>query len=170
MSVVENHTKVGDNALVAPDVEVASSVTIGSGSFLGVGAKIDPKNTVGASALIGAGSVVARDIPSHVVVFGHPAGRVRSAIENDEAYTEEAIVTASRFLNSRMLQTGKTKGQTQKLDKPTISHEINTLENWHIHPHCLLIERFNFIWPSVLDKPRRSLNIIAKNLESICFV
>ena len=98
--------------LLAPGVAVASSVTPGSYSFLGVGTKVSPESTIDAGALIGAGSVEVKDIMPHVVAFGHRECRVRRAKEDDEVPTAYAIATASRLLNSRMLQIGKSRGRT----------------------------------------------------------
>jgi serine acetyltransferase len=46
---------------------------IGAGAQIGVNVTILPFVRIGAGALIGAGSVVTRDIPAAVVAFGHPA-------------------------------------------------------------------------------------------------
>jgi acetyltransferase-like isoleucine patch superfamily enzyme len=46
---------------------------IGAGAQIGVNVTILPFVRIGAGALIGAGSVVTRDIPAVVVAFGNPA-------------------------------------------------------------------------------------------------
>ena len=46
---------------------------IGAGAQIGVNVTILPYVRIGAGALIGAGSVVTRDIPAAVVAFGNPA-------------------------------------------------------------------------------------------------
>jgi acetyltransferase-like isoleucine patch superfamily enzyme len=52
-------------------------VTIERGAHLGFGAIIMPGVTVGEQALVGAGAVVTRDVPSLSVVVGNPARVVR---------------------------------------------------------------------------------------------
>jgi acetyltransferase-like isoleucine patch superfamily enzyme len=55
------------------------TTTVGRGASLGGGAVILPGVTIGAFAMVGAGSVVTRDVPPHALVVGNPArvvGRV----------------------------------------------------------------------------------------------
>lgn len=51
--------------------------TIRRGASVGAGAVILPGVTIGERALVGAGAVVTRDVPSDVVVAGNPARVVR---------------------------------------------------------------------------------------------
>jgi acetyltransferase-like isoleucine patch superfamily enzyme len=48
-------------------------VRIDDGAFIGINAVILPGVRVGRNAVVGAGSVVTRDVPSHSVVAGNPA-------------------------------------------------------------------------------------------------
>ncbi|MEP6715139.1 MAG: acyltransferase [Terriglobia bacterium] len=48
------------------------------GASIGSGATILSNVTVGESAIVGAGSVVTRDVPSHSIVAGNPARFIRS--------------------------------------------------------------------------------------------
>lgn len=57
---------------------------IGSDVWIGGGAIICPGVTIGAKAVIGAGSVVTRDIPAGVLAAGNPC-RVIRPIEQDDA-------------------------------------------------------------------------------------
>jgi acetyltransferase-like isoleucine patch superfamily enzyme len=50
------------------------------GASIGSGATILANVTIGENALVGAGSVVTRDVPPHAIVAGNPA-RVRRSIE-----------------------------------------------------------------------------------------
>jgi len=54
---------------------------IGAGTQIGVNVTILPFVRIGAGALIGAGSVVTRDIPAGVVAFGNPAVPRRKVAE-----------------------------------------------------------------------------------------
>ena len=47
--------------------------TIGRGARIGVNVTLLPHITIGQGALVGAGSVVTRDIPARCVAYGNPA-------------------------------------------------------------------------------------------------
>lgn len=55
------------------------------GASIGSGATILSKVTVGENAIVGAGSVVTRDVPANAVVAGNPARFLRTAIKTCEA-------------------------------------------------------------------------------------
>ena len=57
-------------------IEGARPIRIGSNVWIGGGAIVLPGVTIGDDAVIGAGSVVTRDVPAGMVVVGNPA-RVR---------------------------------------------------------------------------------------------
>lgn len=61
--------------------EQALPITIGDGVWIGGGAIVCPGVSIGENSVIGAGSVVTRDIPAGVVAYGNPA---RVAREVDE--------------------------------------------------------------------------------------
>lgn len=87
---------IGNNVLFGPSVQIytathpisaaarrlwlesAKPITIGSDVWVGGGAIICPGVTIGDRSVIGAGSVVTRDIPSDVIVAGHPARVIRA--------------------------------------------------------------------------------------------
>ncbi|KQY35273.1 hypothetical protein ASD21_10795 [Caulobacter sp. Root1455] len=52
---------------------VVSGVTVRYGASIGGGAILTPGVTIGRWALVGAGSVVAKDVPDHALVVGNPA-------------------------------------------------------------------------------------------------
>lgn len=69
--------------------EYAQPVTIGEGAWLGAHVVVSPGVTIGARAVIGAGSIVTRDIPSDVVAVGNPCRVVRDITEQDrQAYLD----------------------------------------------------------------------------------
>ena len=90
--------RIGSNVLFGPSVQIytathpiraserctwleaARTVEIGSDVWVGGGAIICPGVKIGARTVIGAGSVVTRDIPADVVAVGNPC-RVLRAIE-----------------------------------------------------------------------------------------
>jgi maltose O-acetyltransferase len=86
-----NYVYLGNNVLIAPKVqiytayhpldattrrsglEMAAPITIGDDVWIGGGAIICPGVSIGNNAVIGAGSVVTKDIPANVVAAGNPA-------------------------------------------------------------------------------------------------
>ena len=61
----------------ASGIESGKPVTIGDRVWLGGGAIICPGVTIGADSVIGAGSIVTRDIPAGVLAAGNPARVIR---------------------------------------------------------------------------------------------
>ncbi len=61
--------------------EYGAPITIGADVWVGGGAIICPGVTIGDRAIIGAGSVVTRDVPPAVVAVGNPCRVVRSLAE-----------------------------------------------------------------------------------------
>jgi putative colanic acid biosynthesis acetyltransferase WcaF len=56
---------------------ITAKITIGEDAFIGARAFILPGITVGARSVIGAGSVVTRDVPADVVAAGNPCKVIR---------------------------------------------------------------------------------------------
>ena len=57
--------------------EAAEPITIGDNVWLGGGVIVCPGVTIGADTVVGAGSVVTRDLPPFVVAGGMPARVIR---------------------------------------------------------------------------------------------
>ena len=57
--------------------EAAQPITIGDNVWLGGGVIVLPGVSIGANTVVGAGSVVTRDLPADVVAVGNPARVVR---------------------------------------------------------------------------------------------
>jgi len=90
-----NKIIIGDEVQIAPGVHIytathpldadarrkglerALPVTIGSGVWLGGRAIICPGVTIGENSVIGAGSVVTRDLPANVLAAGNPCRIIR---------------------------------------------------------------------------------------------
>jgi acetyltransferase-like isoleucine patch superfamily enzyme len=64
-----------------PDIDVFGPIVIGNNVFIGMDSMILPGVTIGDDCVIGAGSVVSRDVPSGSVAVGTPARVVRSVAE-----------------------------------------------------------------------------------------
>lgn len=81
---IAQFTVIEDNVFLAPGVTIANDKypidknnligpTICSGARIGVNSTILPNIRIGRNALIGAGSVVTRDVPDGKIVYGVPA-------------------------------------------------------------------------------------------------
>ena len=83
---VAQFTTIEDDAFLAPGVSIANDMrplcaecthaggpTIKRGARIGVNVTILPRVTIGEYALVGAGSVVTKDVPPYAVVYGNPA-------------------------------------------------------------------------------------------------
>lgn len=99
--VDDTHIYVGDCTMFAPNVTVATAghpiapclrkygiqynapVRIGENCWIGARALIMPGVTIGDNTVIGAGSVVTKDIPSNVVAVGNPCRVMREINEQD---------------------------------------------------------------------------------------
>jgi sugar O-acyltransferase (sialic acid O-acetyltransferase NeuD family) len=77
-SNVAHDTVIGDWCQINTHCGVNGNVTLGEGVFLGSHACLVPGVKVGAWTFVGAGSVVIRNLPPRVKVFGNPARPVVS--------------------------------------------------------------------------------------------
>lgn len=82
-----NNTKVGDNVFIGPNVTMtddkyptagnseytAQPPTLDDGCSIGAGSILLPGVRIGHDALVGAGSVVTRDVKPYAIVKGNPA-------------------------------------------------------------------------------------------------
>ena len=93
---------IGDHVFIAPNVvittaghaidrdqrarglEIALPITIGNHVWMGANVCILPGVTVGSNVVIGAGSVVTRDIPNNVIAVGNPCRVLRAITEEDK--------------------------------------------------------------------------------------
>ncbi len=104
MLVDDGEIIIGDNVMIAPNVILCSAthpispnlrekgtqynlpVKIGNRVWIGANSVVLPGVTIGDNSVIGAGSVVNRDIPSNLVAFGNPCKVHREITEEDEIY------------------------------------------------------------------------------------
>ena len=71
--VVEHDCVLAEGVHVSPNATIAGGVRIGRLSWIGAGATIIEQRTVGESVIVGAGSVVIRDVGDGLTVVGSPA-------------------------------------------------------------------------------------------------
>jgi len=70
---VGHDSSLGRLVTLSPGVNVSGHVTIEDGAFVGSGAVIIENTRIGAGSIVGAGSVVTKDVPPKVVAVGVPA-------------------------------------------------------------------------------------------------
>lgn len=83
-----------DGALKGPDDWLVSGVTVEEGASIGGGCTVLPGVKVGRFALVGAGSVVTRDVPYHGLVFGNPAHLVAYVCECGARLRGDGVCTS----------------------------------------------------------------------------
>lgn len=102
--VDDTHIYVGDHTMIGPNVTIATAghpilpelrerslqynapIHIGRNCWIGAGALILPGVSIGHDTVIGAGSVVTKDIPSGVVAVGNPCRVLREIGEHDRQF------------------------------------------------------------------------------------
>ncbi len=102
--VDDTHIYIGDHTMIGPNVVIATGghpllpelrqkgyqynapVYIGKNCWIGAGAIIVPGITIGDHSVIGAGSVVTKDIPSNVLAVGNPCKVLREISDYDREY------------------------------------------------------------------------------------
>lgn len=102
--VDDTHIYVGDGTMFGPNVVLATAghpilpelrekqyqfnmpIHIGKNCWFGAGVLVMPGVTIGDNSVIGAGSVVTKDIPANVVAVGNPCRVLREINEHDREY------------------------------------------------------------------------------------
>ncbi len=102
--VDDTHIYIGDCTMIGPNVTLATAghpilpelrvkglqfnmpVHIGKNCWLGAGVVVMPGVTIGDNSVIGAGSIVTKDIPANVVAVGNPCRVLRKIGEHDREY------------------------------------------------------------------------------------
>jgi galactoside O-acetyltransferase len=102
--VDDTHIYVGDYTMLGPNVVLATAghpilpelrplayqfnmpVHIGKNCWLGAGVVVLPGVTIGDNSVIGAGSIVTKDIPANVVAVGNPCKVLREINDHDKEY------------------------------------------------------------------------------------
>ena len=102
--VDDTHIYVGDNTMLGPNVVLATAghpilpelrvqgyqynmpIRIGKNCWLGAGVIVLPGITIGDNVVIGAGSVVTKDLPDNVIAAGNPCKVLRAVNERDKEY------------------------------------------------------------------------------------
>lgn len=77
MAIVGHDVQVAEDAVISAMVNLGGAVKVGRRAYVGMGAIIREKLTVGADSIVSMGSVVHRDVPEEVIAMGDPARVVR---------------------------------------------------------------------------------------------
>lgn len=72
-ALISHESVIGSSVFVAHGVVMSGCVIVEDGVFIGAGAVIVPRVRIGAWSMVGAGSVVTKDIPPGSVAVGNPA-------------------------------------------------------------------------------------------------
>ena len=106
---------VGDNVMLGPKVALYAvnhaidpavrsqghdypvPITIGSNVWIGGSVVVCPGVTIGDNTVIGAGSVVTKDIPSNVVAAGNPCRVIRPITQEDTDYWNRQLELRRRM-------------------------------------------------------------------------
>ena len=109
-AVDDTHIYVGDYTMIGPNVTLATAghpilpelrkeayqfnmpIHIGKNCWLGAGVIVLPGVTIGDNTVIGAGSVVTKDIPQGVIAVGNPCKVMRKITEEDKLNLKENFV------------------------------------------------------------------------------
>lgn len=105
LTLVDDTTiTIGDYTMIGPNVTLAAAghpvlpelreqglqynapVVIGRNCWLGAGVLVMPGVTIGDNTVVGAGSVVTKDLPANVVAVGNPCRVLRSIGEKDREF------------------------------------------------------------------------------------
>lgn len=70
---VDHDGRIGSHSHLCPGVRLAGAVTVGERTMLGTGSCCIPGIVIGSGALVGAGSVVVRNVPDKCKAMGNPA-------------------------------------------------------------------------------------------------
>lgn len=118
---------IGDDVMIGPNVTISTAghpidpslrrrvgqfnipVRIGNGVWIGAGVIVLPGVTIGDNSVIGAGSVVTRDIPANVVALGSPCRVLREIGQHDREY-----YFRDRKINPAIFNQGPVPGQVDK--------------------------------------------------------
>lgn len=72
-AIVEHECEIGENAHIAPGAVLGGATRVGRDTLVGIGTRTLPGMKIGAACIVGAGSVVVREVPNGAKVRGVPA-------------------------------------------------------------------------------------------------
>lgn len=78
--LIGHHTVIDDLVTIQPGANIAGVCRIGRGAYIAMAAVVLDRKRVGAHAVVGAGSVITRDVPDNVQVVGMPGRVVKEGV------------------------------------------------------------------------------------------
>jgi acetyltransferase-like isoleucine patch superfamily enzyme len=113
------HIEVGNNTMIAAGAYLTDAdwhdlydrtriigsyarITLADNVWIGDGAIVCKGVSIGANSVIGAGSVVTRDIPANVVAAGNPAAVIRALDPERPIVRRESLLADPQDLDARM--------------------------------------------------------------------
>lgn len=102
--VDDTHIYIGDYVMIGPNVTLSTAghpiepewrkksaqfnipIKIENNVWIGANAVVLPGITIGENSVIGAGSIVTKDVPANMVAFGNPCRVVRAINDHDREY------------------------------------------------------------------------------------
>jgi maltose O-acetyltransferase len=128
---------IGDNCIIAPDVRFLNhdaalfgtagfarigKITINDNCFIGAGSLLMPGIIIGANAIVGAYSVVTKDVEPDTIVAGNPAKPIKKVTEYTEQCkkqidTNEIPHFQSSELYSKLYDRNYKKSIIERMDK-----------------------------------------------------
>lgn len=75
-AIIEHDVQLGSFVHISPRAVLGGGAAVGALTHIAIGATVLPRISIGARCIVGAGSVVPRNLPDDVVAFGAPA-RIR---------------------------------------------------------------------------------------------
>lgn len=82
---------VNDHEMRAVGWEIAKPITIGDNTWFGANVTVLPGVTVGKNCVVGAGSLVTRDVPDNSLVLGSPGRVVRKLEDNEDRWERQDL-------------------------------------------------------------------------------
>lgn len=84
-----------------PDIDIIRPIRVGSNVYFGYNCIVLPGVTIGDNVVIGAGSIVSRDIPSDTVAVGAPARVIKTLEEYRESASTKSVPTKRLKLSEK---------------------------------------------------------------------
>ncbi len=141
MLVDDTHIYVGDYTMIGPNCMIVTAahpiapelrwnlgyqhnapVKIGRNCWIGGGVIILPGVTIGDDVIIGAGSIVTKDLPSSVVAWGQPCRVQREITEQDRIFATKGRKTEADLL--RVIQDVREQRSQSEQDESDSSQDI----------------------------------------------
>ena len=76
-AVIEHDCVIENFVHISPNASLAGEVFVGEGSQVGIGAAIIQGIKIGKWVVIGAGSVIIKDVPDYSVIVGNPGRKIK---------------------------------------------------------------------------------------------